>query len=164
MFNRFKADALLSHREYNYKLKFIEKADKAKLSRSRIYFISGQKLKKVKKYLNEYLKKRFIVLNYTLFAFFILFAKKLNKDLRFYINYRKLNQITKRNRYLILLIDEVLVRIQGYKYLTRLNIIAVFNKLRIYSNSEDFITFIIFLDIYKYRVLLFGLTNRSTNF
>ena len=91
VFNRFKADALLSHRKYNYKLKFVERADKAKLSRSRIYLILNQKLKKVKKYLNEHLKKKFIVFSYTLFAFSILFAEKSNKDLRFYINYRKLN-------------------------------------------------------------------------
>ena len=70
----------------------------------------------------------------------------------------------KRNRYSILLIDEVLTRIQSYKYLTRLNIIVVFNKLRIYLDSEDFTIFIIFLDIYKYRVLLFELINKSINF
>ena len=97
IFNRFKADALLSYRLYNYKLKFVKRIDKTKLSRSRIYSILDQKLKEVKKYLNEYLKKRFIVLSYTLFASLILFTKKLNKGLRFYINYRKLNQITKRN-------------------------------------------------------------------
>ena len=89
----------------------------------------------------------------------MLFAEKSNNKLRFYINYRKLNVITKRNRYSISLIDKVLARIQRYKFLTRLNIIAIFNKLRIYLESEDFIIFVISLEAYKYKVLLFGLIN-----
>ena len=75
------------------------------------------------------------------------------------MNYRKLNTIIKRNRYPIPLIDEVLARIQGCKYLTRLNIIAAFNKLRMHQSSEDFTTFVISLRAYKYKVLPFGLTN-----
>ena len=66
------------------------------------------------------------------------------------MNYRKLNAIIKRNRYLILLIDKILIRIQKYEYLTRLDIIAAFNKLRIYLDSENFTTFIISLKVYKY--------------
>ena len=53
----------------------------------------------------------------------------------------------------------MLARIQEYKYITRLNIIAIFNKLRIYSKSEDFIIFVISLEAYKYKVLLFDLIN-----
>ena len=111
VFNRSKTDELSSHQECDHKLKFINEADKIKLSRSRIYFISSSKLKQVKKYLNEHLKKDFIVLSQVSFVSLILFAKKLNNDLRFCIDYRRLNQIIKRNRYLISLIDEVLIRI-----------------------------------------------------
>ena len=48
--------------------------------------------------------------------------------------------------------------------MTRLNIIAAFNKLRIYSDSEDFTTFITSLGVYKYRVLLFELINKLVNY
>ena len=48
--------------------------------------------------------------------------------------------------------------------MTRLDIIAAFNKLRIYSNSKDFTTFITSLEIYKYRVLLFELINELVNY
>ena len=37
----------------------------------------------------------------------ILFAKKKDRRLRFYINYRKLNKITKNNRYPIFLVLEI---------------------------------------------------------
>ena len=71
----------------------------------------GYKLEQVKKYLDEYLKKGFIVPSKAPFASLVLFVEKPNGGLRFYIDYRRLNQITKRNRYLIPLIDEVLARV-----------------------------------------------------
>ena len=77
------------------------------------------------------------------------------------MNYKKLNAVIKKNRYLISLINEILVKIQDCKYFTRLNIIIIFDKLRMHSNNKDFIMFVIFLKIYKYRVLLFELINDS---
>ena len=97
IFNRIKIDELSSYRLYNYRLKFINNTNKIKLLKTRIYLISNYKLKQVKKYLNKYLKKNFITLNKILFVFLILFAKKLNDELRFYIDYYRLNEIIKRN-------------------------------------------------------------------
>ena len=161
VFNKSQANILSSHRFYNYKLKFAKRADKNIFFKSRIYSILNYKFEQIKKYLNEHLKKRFIIFNYVLFASLVLFAEKLNNELRFYVNCRKLNVIIKRNRYFISLIDEVLIRIQDCKYLIRLNIITIFNKLRIHLNNENFIIFVIFLEAYKYRVLLFELINDS---
>ena len=123
--------------------------DKNTLFKSRIYSILNYKFEQVKKYLNKHLKKEFIVFNYASFALFVLFIEKLNKKLRFYVNYKKLNVIIKKNRYFILLIDEVLIRIQDCKYLTRLNIITIFNKLRMHLNNKKFIIFVTFFEAYK---------------
>ena len=161
VFDKLQTNILSSHRFYNYKLKFIEKTNKNTLFKNRIYSISKHKFKQVKKYLNEHLKKEFIVSNYALFASFILFIEKLNEELRFCVDYKKLNVIIKRNRYFISLINEILTRIQDCKYFIRLNIITAFNKLRIYSNNENFIIFVISLEAYKYRMLSFELTNES---
>ena len=38
------------------------------------------------------------------YTFFILFIKKFNKGLQFYVNYYKLNAIIKKDNYFILLI------------------------------------------------------------
>ena len=159
VFDRSQANILSLHRFYDHKLKFAEGANKNILFKNRIYSISNYKLEQIKKYLNEHLKKRFIIFNYASFASSVLFAEKSNNKLRFCVNYRKLNAITKRNRYSILLIDEILARIQGCKYLTRLNIITAFNKLRMHSDNKDFIIFVTSLGAYKYRVLSFELIN-----
>ena len=71
----------------------------------------NHKFEQVKKYLNEHLKKEFIVSNHVLFALFILFVEKSNERLRFCVDYKKLNVIIKRNRYFILLINEILIKI-----------------------------------------------------
>ena len=161
VFDRSQANILSSHRFYNHKLKFAERADKNILLKSRIYSILNYKLEQIKKYLNEHLKKKFIIFNYASFASLVLFIEKSNNELKFYVNYRKLNVIIKRNRYFISLIDEILIKIQGCKYFIRLNIIIAFNKLRMHSNNENFIIFVIFFGAYKYRVLSFELINDS---
>ena len=161
VFDRSQTNILSSYRFYDHKLNFAKEIDKNTLFKSRIYSISNHKLEQIKKYLNEYLKKKFIIFNHASFASFVLFIKKLNDKLRFFVNYRKLNVIIKRNRYSISLINEVLIKIQDCKYLTRLNIIIVFNKLRMHSDNENFITFVTFFGVYKYRVLLFELINGS---
>ncbi len=159
VFDRAMADQLLSHRLYDHK---IELTDERTPSRSRLYHMSDYKLQKMKNYLTEHLNKSFISFSSTSYASLILFVEKKDDSLRFCVDYRKLNALTKRDRYSLPLIDETLARIQGSKYLTRLNIIVAFNKLRMHSRSEDLTTFITSFDFYKYHVMPFELTNGST--
>ncbi len=161
VFDREKTTQLLLHQSYDHK---IELEDENQSSRSRLYLMLNHKLQKIKKYLEENSKKKFITLSKASFASSILFVEKKDDSLRFYMNYWKLNALIKRDRYSILLIDEVLARIQDSKYLTQFNIIIAFNKLWMSIESENLITFITFFDIYKYKVMLFELINESTFF
>jgi len=158
VFDRAMADQLPPHRPYDHK---IELTGEGTPSRSRLYHMSGYKLQKVKNYLTEHLNKGFISFSSASYASPILFAEKKDGSLRFCVDYRKLNALTKRDRYPLPLIDETLARIQGSKYLTRLNIIAAFNKLRMHSRSEDLTIFITSFDFYKYHVMPFELINGS---
>ncbi len=159
MFDRAMTDQLFSHRFYDHKIELI---DEKTSSQSCLYHMSDYKLQKMKNYLIEHLNKNFISSNSISCASLILFIEKKDDSLRFCVNYRKLNALIKRNRYFLLLIDETLAHIQGSKYLTRLNIIVVFNKLCMHSKSEDLTIFIIFFDFYKYHVMSFKLINDST--
>jgi hypothetical protein len=73
--------------------------------------MSGYKLQKVKEYLIENLKKGFITPSKALYALFILFTEKKDGDFRFYVNYRRLNALIKRDRYSIPLIEKILAKI-----------------------------------------------------
>ncbi len=159
IFDRVMVDQLSSHRIYNHRIELINKKT---LSRSRLYQMFDHKLQKIKKYLIKHLNKEFIFFSFISYVSLILFAEKKDESLRFCIDYRKLNALIKRDRYSLLLIDETLAHIQESKYLTWLNIIVAFNKLRMHSDSEDLTIFIIFFDSYKYHVMLFELINEST--
>ena len=126
--------------------------------------MSENKLQKIKEYLEKNLKKEFISFSLISYASSVLFVVKLNESLRFCVNYRKLNVVTKRNQYSILLIKETLARVTDYKYFIKLNIIVVFNKLRMHLDSEDYIIFVTFINVYKYHVLFFDLINESFNY
>ena len=126
--------------------------------------MSENKLQKMKKYLEKILKKEFINSSLILYALSVLFVVKSNKSLRFCVNYRKLNVVTKRNQYLILLIEETLARVTDCKYFIKLNIIVIFNKLRMHFNNKDYIIFVTFKSVYKYYVLSFDLINELFNY
>ncbi len=161
VFDREKTTQLSSHRSYDHK---IELEDEDQSSRSRLYLMLNHKLQKIKKYLEENLKKKFIIFSKAFFTSSILFVKKKDDSLRFCMNYWKLNALIKRNCYSILLINEVLAQIQDSKYLTWLDIIVTFNKLRMSSKSENLTTFVTFFNVYKYRVMLFKLINKLASF
>ena len=161
VFDRSKADRLPPHRPCDHK---IELTGDSIPPQSRAYRMSPYKLQKVKEYLNENLSKGFITPSQAPYSSPVLFALKANGDLRFCVDYRKLNAITKRNRYPLPLIEEVIGKLVGCKHLTRLDIIAAFNKLRMHPDSEDLTTFVTALGSYKYHVLPFGLTNGPSSF
>jgi len=161
VFDKEKTTQLPLHWSYDHK---IELEEESQFSRSRLYSMSSHKLQKIKEYLKENLKKKFITLSKASFASSILFVKKKDDSLHFCMNYQKLNALIKRDHYSILLINEVLAQIQDSKYLTWLNIIVTFKKLHMSSESENLTTFVTFFNVYKYRIMLFELTNESASF
>jgi len=98
IFDRAQADKLPPPRSYDYK---IELTSDATPPRCQAYRMSPYKLQKVKECLNENLSKGFITPSKAPYFLPVLFALKANGDLRFCVDYRKLNAITKRNRYLL---------------------------------------------------------------
>ncbi len=161
VFDWVQADKLSSHHSYDHK---IELTSDVTSLRCQAYQMSFYKLQKVKKYLNENLFKEFIISSKALYFSFILFILKANEDLRFCIDYQKLNAIIKRNRYFLSLINKVIDKIVDCKYLTQLNIILTFNKLWMHSDNENYTIFIIALEAYKLKMLSFELINDSVLF
>ncbi len=158
IFDREMINQLSLHRFYDHKIELI---DEEMLSRSRLYQMFNHKLQKIKKYLINHLNKEFIFFSFASYVSLILFIEKKDDSLRFCIDYRKLNALIKRNHYSLSLIDETLTHIQESKYLIWLNIIVMFNKLCMHSDSKNLTIFIIFFDLYKYHVMLFKLINES---
>jgi transposase InsO family protein len=129
-----------------------------------LYKMSMEELEAAKQYIVENLNKGFIEASKAPYASPILMAKKPGGGLRFCVDYRKLNAVTKKNRYPLPLIDEVLERLSRAKIFTKLDIRQGFHRIRIHPDSQDLTTFRTRYGSYKYKVVPFGLTNGPSTF
>ena len=127
------SDKLPPRRLYDYKITLVEGA---KPPFGPLYRISRNKLLVLKKYLEEILFKRFIRPSKSLAASPVIFIKKPSRGLRLYIDYKDLNRIIVKNRYPISLVRKILNRIIYTRFFTKLDIITVFNKMRIAEKDK----------------------------
>jgi len=119
----------------------------------------------VEQFVRDNLAKGFITPSLFKYVSPILFIRKQNGGLRLYIDYRGLNEITKKDRYLLPLIDKTVARVIKAKFFTKFDIKAIFNNLRIATEKDyDLTTFVTKFGNYKSNVLPFGLCNRPAYF
>jgi hypothetical protein len=84
---------------------------------------------------------------------------KSNGDLRLYIDYRALNKLIIKNRYALLLIDEIINRLSDAKIYIKLNLKNAYYRIRIKANNKWKITFRTRYGYFEYIIIFFGLTN-----
>ena len=102
-----------------------------------MYSLSKLKLKTLREFLDSALKSSKISPSRSSTNVSILFvSKSRGRDLRLYVNYRDLNKITIRNRYLLSLIDELRDRITDVKRFTKLDLMTAYNNIRIKKGDE----------------------------
>jgi transposase InsO family protein len=156
VFSKAASDRLPLHRLYDHR---IQLESENTLGYSPLWHQSTEELKAIKQYLLDNLDKGFIESSQAPFASPTLFVKKPNGSLRFCVDYRKLNLLSRKDRYPLPLIDETLARISQAKIFTKLDIRQAFHRIRIHPDSEELTTFRTRYGAYKYKVLPFGLTN-----
>jgi hypothetical protein len=101
VFDKIKANELSKHDSQNHEIN-----TKSKMSSfESTYNLFIIELEILKKYLDEFLIKEFIVSSFLSTKISILFVKKSRNDLKLCVNYKKLNAITIKNRYSIFLMN-----------------------------------------------------------
>ena len=93
-----------------------------------------------------------------------MFVKKKDGKLRLSVDYRALNEITKKDRHLLPLIKEALDRLGGARYSRKLDIKDAYHNIRIKEGDEWKTTFSTKLGTYEYLVMPFGLCNAPAAF
>ena len=127
-FSKQEGDKLPPHREYDYK---IELEGDVLLGFRPLYQHSEEELIALKQWLVENLDKGYIEHSLAPFASLILFVQKKSGVLRLYIDFRKLNSITRKDQYPLPLLEETIRRLAKAKIYTKLDIQLAFNKIRI---------------------------------
>lgn len=161
IFSKKASNTLPPQRHYDHKIELVENAS---MGYGPLYSQSSEELKLVKQYLMENLERGWIEPSQAPYSSPVLFVKKPNGGMRFCVDYRKLNAVTKKDRYPLPLIDETLARLGNAKIFTKLDIRQAFHRIRMDADSEELTTFRTRYGAYKYKVLPFGLTNGPATF
>ena len=125
--------ALPKHQSWDHEIKL---ESRKQFTFELIYALSEKKLGILRKYLNENLKKEFIKKSESSAGYSILFVLKKNDTLRLCVDYRKLNNITIKNRYSLSNISEFQNRLQEVMYFIKLDLREAYNLIRMKADEE----------------------------
>jgi transposase InsO family protein len=158
VFSGLESNKMPPSRPYDHKIE-LEDGARDKLTYTPLYHMSLEELQITKQYLTEQLERGWIEPSQAPFACPVLFVKKPNGGLRFCIDFRKLNLLTRKDRYPLPLIEETLARLSRARIFTKLDIRQAFHRIRMHPDSEELTTFRTRYGAYKCKVMPFGLTN-----
>ena len=161
LFFHQKTNKLPPHKPYDHKIKFIKSKQPGY---GLLYSMSQRELQILKKIIDENLTKGFIKTNSFPTAIPVLFAKKPGKSFRLCVNYKTFNAITVKNKYPLPLIQETLNRLAKVKYFTKLNIVVVFNKIRIIEGEKWKTVFRTKYNLFESLIMNFGLCGAPSSF
>ncbi|GBG60349.1 hypothetical protein CBR_g4305 [Chara braunii] len=129
-----------------------------------IYLMSEEELTVLRAQFGDLLDKGWIRPSRSPHGAPVLFVRKKNKDLRLCINYHKLNAQTVKNARPLPRIDDLLERLGGAKYFSKLDLRSGYHQISMRSNDRYKTTFKTWYGHFEWVVMPFGLTNAPTTF
>ncbi|KAF8824186.1 hypothetical protein HHX47_DHR8000228 [Lentinula edodes] len=132
--------------------------------RTKIYPMSLNEQKELDRFLEENLRKGYIIPSKSPISSPVFFVKKKDGKLRFVQDYRKLNEYTVKNRYPLPLVADIISRLQGARYFTKFDVRWGYNNIRIKKGHEWKGAFATTRGLFEPKVMFFGLTNSPATF
>ena len=112
-------DALLEHKPWDYEIVLQERKEAPFRP---IYQLSEKEQTVLKEFIEEFLRKGWIRESTLLVGSLVLFAPKLDKKLRLCVDYRKLNVVTIKDQYTLLLVDKIRNKVREARWFTKIDI------------------------------------------
>ena len=94
----------------------------------------------------------------------VVLVKKKNGKLRFCVDYRRLNKITKKDAYPLPRVDEMLDTLSGSKWFSTLDLASRYWQIQIHPKDREKIAFTTKFGTYEFNVMPFGLCNAPATF
>jgi hypothetical protein len=129
-----------------------------------IYNLSVRELEILRKYIDEAMQNGWIRPSTSPAGAPILFVPKKGGELRLCVDYRGLNKVTIKNRYPLPLISEMLDRLQGAGWYTKLDMKNAYHRIKIQPGDEWKTAFRTRYGHFEYLVMPFGLANAPATF
>jgi len=161
VFDKGKASQLPPHRPYDLKID-LEEGSAPPLGT--IYPLSPVELEALRKFLDENIATGLLRSSSSPHGAPVLFVKKKDGSLRLCIDFRGLNQITKKDRYPLPLISDLLESPSRAKIYTKIDLRSAYHLVRIASGDEWKTAFRTRYGSYEWLVMPEGLTNAPAAF
>ncbi|HVH95668.1 MAG TPA: reverse transcriptase family protein, partial [Bacillus sp. (in: firmicutes)] len=130
----------------------------------RAYRMSPAENEIIKKEIDNGLEKGLIRPSNSLWASPVVLVKKKNGKTRFCVDYRKLNDVTKKDKYPLPLIHEIIDNLQGASWFTSIDLASGYWQVEVAEESKEKTAFITKYGLYEYNVMPFGLCNAPATF
>ena len=161
VFSKAKADALAPHRPYNLKIAL---EDGTMPPQPSIYSLSNSELGTLCKFIDKHLNIGFIRRSCSSHGTPILFVKKKDGSLRLCVDFQSLNKVTKKDRYPLPLITDLLDEPQKARIYTKIDLQHMYHLVQIAEGNEWKTAFCTCYGSFEWLVMPFGLTNGPTAF
>ena len=94
----------------------------------------------------------------------VLFVEKKDGTKRMRIDYRALNEVTIKTKYLLPRIEDLFDQLRGASVFSKIDLRSGYHQLRIRPSDVPKTTFTTKYGLYEFTVILFGLTNAPAFF
>ncbi|GBG58641.1 hypothetical protein CBR_g40 [Chara braunii] len=129
-----------------------------------VYRMSPRELEELRKQLDEFLEKGWIRPSSSPFGAPVLFVPKKEGELRMCIDYRGLNAITVKNVEPLPRIDDLLDRVQGCRYFSKIDLKFGYHQIEVHPDDQYKTAFWTRYGHYEFIGMPFGPTNAPTTF
>jgi hypothetical protein len=121
-------------------------------------------LAKLKEHIKELLEKGFICPNSSPWGAPVIFVSKKDGTQRLCMDYRALNEVTIKDKYLLPRIDDLFDQLRGACVFSKINLRSGYHRLKVQECNIPKTSFILRYGLYEFTVMSFGLTNAVAYF